>query len=110
MPPRVSTGDRDAVLRQIRWCADVQTLVDSHCWLEENPVGNVEPMQLARHSWSVHRGRVLASDDQLLAQSLLGHHYTTVVETSRPCRDVHRQAEKGTNFLLRAFFYLTDTG
>jgi len=26
MPARVSTGDRDAVLRQIRWCAAVQTL------------------------------------------------------------------------------------
>ena len=39
MPARVSTGDRDAVLRQIRWCAAVQTLVNCHCWLEENPVG-----------------------------------------------------------------------
>jgi len=46
MPARVSTGDRDAVLRQIRWCAAVQTLVNCHCELEENPVGNVEPMQL----------------------------------------------------------------
>jgi len=46
MPPRVSTGDRDAVFRQIRWCAAVQTLVDCHCKLEENPVGNVEPVQL----------------------------------------------------------------
>jgi len=35
MPPRVSTGDRDAVLRQIRWCAAVQTLVNCHCQLEE---------------------------------------------------------------------------
>jgi len=38
MPARVSTGDRDAVLRQI--------LVNCHCQLEENPVGNVQPMQL----------------------------------------------------------------
>ena len=45
MPPRVSTGDWDAVLRQIRWCAAVQTLVNCHCWLEENPAGNVKPMQ-----------------------------------------------------------------
>ena len=47
MPPRVSTGDRNAVLvlRQIRWCAAVQTLVNCHCQLEENPIGNVEPMQ-----------------------------------------------------------------
>jgi len=44
MPPRVRTGDRDAVLRQIRRCAAVQTLVNCHCQLEENPVGNVEPM------------------------------------------------------------------
>jgi len=46
MPPRVSTADRNAVLRQIRWCAAVQTLVNCHCQLEENPVGKVEPMQL----------------------------------------------------------------
>ena len=46
MPARVSTGDRDAVLRQIRWCAAVQALVNCHCQLEENLVGNVEPMQL----------------------------------------------------------------
>ena len=46
MPPPISTGDRDAVLRQIRWCAAVQTLVNCHCKLEKNPVGNVEPMQL----------------------------------------------------------------
>ena len=46
MPPRVSTGDRDTVLRQIRWCAAVQTLVNCHCQLEENPAGNVEPVQL----------------------------------------------------------------
>jgi len=46
MPPRVSTGDRDAVIRQIRWCATVQTLVNCHCKIEENAVGDVEPMQL----------------------------------------------------------------
>jgi len=47
MLPRVSTGDRDAVFRQIRtWCAAVQTLVNCHCKLEENPVVNVEPVQL----------------------------------------------------------------
>ena len=34
MPPRVSTGDRDAVLRQIRWCEAIQTLVNCHCWRE----------------------------------------------------------------------------
>ena len=45
MPPRVSTGDRDTVLRQIRWCAAVQTLVNRHCKLEENPVGDVNSMQ-----------------------------------------------------------------
>jgi len=46
MPARVSTGDRDAVLRQILWCAAVQTMVNCHCQFEENPVGNVEPMLL----------------------------------------------------------------
>jgi len=42
----VTVGDRDAVLRQIRWCAAVQTLVNCQCKLEENPVGDVEPVQL----------------------------------------------------------------
>ena len=46
MPARVSTGDRDAVLRQIRWCAAVQTPVSCHCKLDENAVRNVKPMQL----------------------------------------------------------------
>ena len=46
MPPHVSNGDRNAVLRQIRWCVAVQTLVNCHCQLEENLVGNVEPMHL----------------------------------------------------------------
>jgi len=46
MPTRVSTGDRDAVLRQIRWCAAVQTLVNCHYKLEEDPVRHVEPVQL----------------------------------------------------------------
>ena len=41
MLPRVITGDRDAVLRQIGWCAAVGTLVNCHCKLEENQVGNV---------------------------------------------------------------------
>jgi len=45
MPARVSTGDRDAVLRQIWWCAAVQTLVNCYRKLEEDPVGNVKPMQ-----------------------------------------------------------------
>ena len=44
--PRVSTGDRDAVFRQIRWCAAVQKLVNCPCKLEENPVTNIEPVQL----------------------------------------------------------------
>jgi len=38
MLPRVITGDRDAVLRR---CAAVGTLVNCHCKLEENQVGNV---------------------------------------------------------------------
>jgi len=46
MPPRVSTGDRDAVLRQIRWCAAIQTLVNCHCKFEEDPLRHVEPVQL----------------------------------------------------------------
>ena len=43
MPARVSTGDRDAVLRQIRWCAAVQTLVNCSPvqWKNENFGGSL---------------------------------------------------------------------
>ena len=41
MPP-ISTGDRGAVIRQVRWCAAVQTPVNYHCQLEDHPVGDVE--------------------------------------------------------------------
>ena len=43
MPPRVSTGDRDAVLRQIRWCAAVQTLVNCHCHWGADSYGPKKP-------------------------------------------------------------------
>ena len=42
MPLCVSTGDWDAVLRQIRWYTVVQTLVNCHCKLEVGPVWNVQ--------------------------------------------------------------------
>ena len=45
MPPKVKTGDRDAVVRQVLWCAAVQTSVNSHCQLEKHPVGDVEPVK-----------------------------------------------------------------
>ena len=49
MPPRVSTGDRDAVLRHIRWCAAVQTLVNCHCQLEPK---RTRLGTLRQRSWS----------------------------------------------------------
>jgi len=61
-PPRVNTGDRDAVLRQIRWCAAVQTLVNCYSKLIENPVGNVEPMQLIN---ATHRFSVVGDDSHV---------------------------------------------
>jgi len=44
MPPSGSTGDQDAVVRQVRWCAAVQTPMNYHCQLEEHPVGDIEPV------------------------------------------------------------------
>jgi len=38
MALRVSTSDRDAVDRQVRWCAAVQTTVNCHCQLHVEPV------------------------------------------------------------------------
>jgi len=58
MPPRVSTGDRDAVVRQIRWCAAVQTLVNCHGQLEENPVGSKVGTNGCRDVLSESRGYV----------------------------------------------------
>ena len=39
MAPRVSTGDQDALVRQVQWCAAIHTSVNSHCQLEKHPVG-----------------------------------------------------------------------
>jgi len=35
---RVSTGDRNAVVRQVRWCAAFQTSVNCYCQFEKHPV------------------------------------------------------------------------
>jgi len=43
--PSVDTGGRNAVVQQVRRCADVQTPVNCHCQLEKHPVGNVEPVK-----------------------------------------------------------------
>jgi len=45
MPPSVDTGGRNAVVRQVRRCAAVQTPVNCHCQLEKHPVGDVEPVK-----------------------------------------------------------------
>ena len=45
MAPRVSTGDRDAVVRQVRRCAAVQTSVNCHYQLEKHPVGDGEAVK-----------------------------------------------------------------
>ena len=46
LSPRVSTGGRDTVVRQVQWSAAVQTPVNYHCQLEEHPIGDVKPMKL----------------------------------------------------------------
>ena len=43
--PSVDTGGRNAVVRQVRRCAAVQTPVNCHCQLEKHPVGDVEPVK-----------------------------------------------------------------
>ena len=45
MPPSVSTGDWDTIVRQIRWRAAVQTPVNCHCQLGDHPVGDVKPVK-----------------------------------------------------------------
>jgi len=45
VPPRVSIRGQYAVLRQIRWCAAVQTPMNCHCKLEVYPVRDVEPVK-----------------------------------------------------------------
>ena len=41
----VDTGGQNAVVRQVRRCAAVQTPVNCHCQLEKHPVGDVEPVK-----------------------------------------------------------------
>jgi len=43
--PSVDTGGRNAVVRQVRRCAAVQTPVNCHCQLEKHPVGDVKPVK-----------------------------------------------------------------
>ena len=45
MLPSVDAGGRNAVVRQVRRCAAVQTPVNCHCQLEKHPVGDVEPVK-----------------------------------------------------------------
>jgi len=41
-----TSGKRCAVIRQVRWCTAVQTLVNCHCELKENSIIDVEPVEL----------------------------------------------------------------
>ena len=63
MPPRVSTGDRDAVVRQERWCAVVQTSVNCHCQLEKHQVGNVEPVKFIMQYQTQTEVKLLSAGD-----------------------------------------------
>jgi len=45
VPPSVSTGGRNAVVREVRRCAAIQTPVNCHCQLKKHPVGDVEPVK-----------------------------------------------------------------
>ena len=45
MLPSVDTCGQNAVVRQVRRCAAVQTPVNCHCQLEQHPVGDVEPVK-----------------------------------------------------------------
>jgi len=41
----VSTGDRNAVVRQVWWCVAIQTLMNCHSQLEEHLVADLEPVK-----------------------------------------------------------------
>ena len=43
--PCVDTGGWNAIVRQVRRCAAVQTPVNCHCQLEKHPVGDVESVK-----------------------------------------------------------------
>ena len=45
MTPSDSTGDRYAIVRQVPWCAAVQTPMNCHCQLEDHPVMDVESVK-----------------------------------------------------------------
>jgi len=41
----VNIGNWDAVVQQVWWCTDIQTLVNCHCQLEEHLVGDIESVK-----------------------------------------------------------------
>ena len=86
MPARVSSGDRDAVLRQIRWCAAVQTLVNCHCELEENLVGNVKPMQFVVQYLTKTAIKLPSAGDKLITRAAAFNLSVTVL--GAPARTV----------------------
>jgi len=46
LSPSVSTGGWDTVVRQVQWSVAIQTPVNYHCQLEEQPIGDIKPMKL----------------------------------------------------------------
>ena len=45
MPPSASTGDRDAIVHQVQWCAAIHTPTNCHGELEKYPVMNIKPVK-----------------------------------------------------------------
>jgi len=72
------------VLRQIRWC------VNCHCKLEENPVGNVKPMQLVVQYVTKAAIKLQSAGDKLItrAAAFNTHCILSVTVFGAPARTV----------------------
>ena len=83
MPPSISTGNR-----QVRWCAAVQTAVNSHCKLGKYSVSNVKPVKLIwigpRRTNSANISMSKASTNEInhaCLYSLAAEHHRTLAGT-----------------------------
>jgi len=74
--PSVDTSSRNAVVRQVRQCAAVQTPVNCHCQLEKHPVGDVEPVKFVMQYLTQAEVKLLSAGDDRHAQQRSTHAVT----------------------------------
>ena len=96
MPLRVSTGDRDAVLRQIRWCTAVQTL----CTVSNDPT--LVPFKSVPFDFMVSWANTSLRPDRLTVGSSV---FVRVSNTHAQTTLLHQTSVAGPEPLGASFIY-----